>query len=758
MIRAIFYKIIFFFPVHLLIYHLKKNHVLFAYWLLFGGFVSGTLGSTLGIPYLFLDPEYLNQVGFWSFFIVGVAFCAFTMAYHITCYILDAYRYNFLVALPHPFFRFCVNNSLIPLIFTIYYLVKVVLFRFEEGEGFATIAVYVSGFVLGNVAMLIVLFFYFKSTDQEIFKSLVDQLDRKVKKNTLQRVNIMDRLAKAKRNKAIITSYMRHPLKWDTVHEEKPFDKRTLTMVFDQYQLNALIFQLIMFMVILVLGFFRDLPVFQIPAAASVLLLFTLLLLLSGAITYWLKDWAVTLVVVFFVVFSFLPKSKSKDLYHKAFGIDYNSSAIYDSQRLTELSNAENYHADRDSTLAILNTWKSQFPEEENPKMVILCMSGGGLRSAVWTMRSLQYLDSALQGKLMQHTFLMTGSSGGVIGGAYFRELLLRKKSGKALDLYDQYYVTKLAKDKLNPIIYSFVVGDIFFRFQKVYIDGKSYFHDRGYALDRQILTDTDFMLDKTLKAYQEPERLAQIPMLIQSPTVVNDGRKLYIASQHVSYMNTLHREQSSDENPSHQLIKGIEFRRFFQEQQADSLRFVTALRMNATFPYITPNVLLPSTPIMETVDAGLSDNFGMSDALNFFHVFSDWIAENTSGVILLTIRDTPITPEIDPYKHPTFFEYFMGPVRQLLGNLMRLQDISNHRQLDVATSRFQGDIHTVSFHYANTSRNSGPEKRASLSWRLTQRELQGVINSVNHPDNQQALIILKRLLNSPDMLVNKSD
>ncbi|WP_373397322.1 hypothetical protein V8V91_22580 [Algoriphagus halophilus] len=68
---------------------------------------------------------------------------------------------------------------------------------------------------------------------------------------------------------------------------------------------------------------------------------------------------------------------------------------------------------------------------------------------------------------------------------------------------------------------------------------------------------------------------------------------------------------------------------------------------MSATFPFITPNVQLPSIPEMETMDTGLSDNFGVQDALRFIYVFQKWISENTSGVVLITIRDSEKSTEI---------------------------------------------------------------------------------------------------------------
>ena len=49
----------YFFPFQLLLLHLKKNHFLLAIWLLLFAIVAGDLGHRMGIPQLFLVPEYL---------------------------------------------------------------------------------------------------------------------------------------------------------------------------------------------------------------------------------------------------------------------------------------------------------------------------------------------------------------------------------------------------------------------------------------------------------------------------------------------------------------------------------------------------------------------------------------------------------------------------------------------------------------------------------------------------------------------------
>ncbi|NOS91453.1 MAG: hypothetical protein HOP30_06000 [Cyclobacteriaceae bacterium] len=91
------------FPLQLLFNNIRRNIVLMLCWILLFAMMTGNFGKYLGIPYLFLDPEYLNHVSFTSFFWMGLLSAGFAMAFHITCYISDGHRFSFVGTLPRPF-------------------------------------------------------------------------------------------------------------------------------------------------------------------------------------------------------------------------------------------------------------------------------------------------------------------------------------------------------------------------------------------------------------------------------------------------------------------------------------------------------------------------------------------------------------------------------------------------------------------------------------------------------------------------------
>src|SRR5438445_12757795 len=107
-------KLFYSFPVQLFLNNIRRNIVLVLCWIILFAMITGNFGKYLGIPYLFLDPEYLNSVDFRSFMIMGLLTVGFSMAFHITCYISDGQRFSLVGTLPRPFRKFVINNSLLP--------------------------------------------------------------------------------------------------------------------------------------------------------------------------------------------------------------------------------------------------------------------------------------------------------------------------------------------------------------------------------------------------------------------------------------------------------------------------------------------------------------------------------------------------------------------------------------------------------------------------------------------------------------------
>lgn len=749
---ALFYS----FPVQLLLNNLKRNLILVLCWIILFAMVTGNFGKYLGIPYLFLDPEYLNSVDFTSFFIMGCVTAGFTTAFHITTYIMDGHRFSFIGTLPRPFTKFSLNNSLIPAAFLLVYIYQIIVFQINnQYTTERSVLIDLAGLLTGYAATTFVFFLYFRLTNKDIFRYMVCRIDEKIKKNVgVTRASALKKLNIARKNQVRVDNYFDLSLRIRKVEETGFYDRATVLQVFDQNHFNLVVIEIFIFIVVLLLGIFKDFPSFQLPAAASFTIFLTIFVMLAGAFEYWFGNWAATAGLAVFLIINHLAGEGFFSRQYQAFGLNYQAEPVpYDIEKLRQINDSIAIATDHARAQEMLNNWRDKFPQLAKPPMVLICVSGGGKRAALWTFGALQHMDSLTQGRLMNHAVLITGASGGLVGASYFRELVLQQKTGKGINPYDTAYRRRISTDNLNPLIFSLLANDLFVGFTSFEYAGNHYLRDRAYTFEEQLNQTTEGMLDKPVSAYAEAEIQALVPMIILSPTIVNDGRKLYIASQPVSFMN-LDIHSWSDYTDTK--IGGVDFHRLFDQHGAENLRFLSALRMCATFPYITPNTTLPTNPPIQIMDAGISDNFGISDAVRFLFAFHTWIEQNTSGVILISIRDSPKLGAIPPQQEQSIVDAITQPISTVYNNFENFQDINSDLLLGHAAKWFSAPLHRIDIQYQ--TENYLPilqgmdsirhtSMRASLSWRLTEREKENILENLNSPTNKEQFEKLKKLL-----------
>src|ERR1700761_1111268 len=181
--------------------------------------------------------------------------------------------------------------------------------------------------------------------------------------------------------------------------------------------------------------------------------------------------------------------------------------------------------SDQANMLGILERWKAR-QTESRPVLYLINTSGGGTRSATFTMSILQRLDSLSKGQLMRKTFLITGASGGMLGATYFRELSRRRGEGdSSIRLQDHRYVDDISGDLLNTLFSSFVARDLASPAQKFEVGNQQYVKDRGFAFEQKLNENTHGILDQQLKDLAPDEAAARMPMLLFNPVITRDSR-----------------------------------------------------------------------------------------------------------------------------------------------------------------------------------------------------------------------------------------
>ena len=169
------------------------------------------------------------------------------MAFNIYSYIIHSKRFPFLGTLARPFFKFCINNFIIPISFIVTYVYFSSKFlQTTELKTNWEIFQYMFAFICGNALFVSLAVLYFFPTNKNIFKltgQTAEQFDalHQKRKSGLHRKGRtgFNRLSKWK-----VETYLSHPFKINLARESDHYDRETLRKVFYQNHVNASFFEL----------------------------------------------------------------------------------------------------------------------------------------------------------------------------------------------------------------------------------------------------------------------------------------------------------------------------------------------------------------------------------------------------------------------------------------------------------------------------------------------------------------------------------
>ncbi len=730
------------FPIQLLFLHFRKYQVLLVFWFILFSTVNGTFMKTFGADSLLLAPEYLGNVNSLSSAFFGIAVGMFIMSWNISTFILFSRHFRFLAATTNPFLKYCINNSVIPGIFLLFYFYKAYRFdHYKELIRTSEIFFLFGGFLCGLIIILAVSLIYFFRADRSILRRMMPAIS-----DPKSYITHLGTIKEVYHDLPLINVkwYFESPLKIRPAKDVSHYTNAFVESIFKRHHFAAIISVFVAFLFLLFIGFFLDNVFFQLPAGASITIFFSVLIGVAGAITYFLQSWSIPYMIGLLLLLNIFYKLDWIDPRNKAYGLNYwnkSERPAYTREGLLALSSKENMEADRQNMIGILNTWKKK-QDSDKPLLVLINTSGGGHRSATFTFSILQELDSLTNRAILKKAFLINGASGGMIGAAYFRELYKQRQEGKNINLQDNMYVNDIAGDLLNPLFTSFFARDLISPAQKFKVGPYSYVKDRGYAFEQKLGTNTRGFLSKQLKDYVADEKAANIPLMFFNSVVTRDSRKMIICTQPVRFM--MQGRQDSTHAPSMD-PDAIDFVSFFAKQDPYNIRILSALRMNATFPVVLPNVWLPSNPVIDVMDAGLRDNFGEETTLRFLSSFDKWIKENTSGVLILQIRDRGTGGWELPYVSDDLSDHVTKPFLLLQHNWFKMMEFFQNDMLDYYITNSSSPVYKITFQYAADNE----QNKAALNFHLTRREEKDIMASIHSVTNrksfQQVLTLFDR-------------
>ena len=314
-----------------------------------------------------------------------------------------------------------------------------------------------------------------------------------------------------------------------------------------------------------------------------------------------------------------------------------------------------------------LAAWKqkaAELQEGDKPKMVLVGTSGGASLAAYWTGLVLDGLAGSSIKGIVQAIRVVAGASGGMVGAGYFTGMAPQIKTGgewqqeehsvvkKMIDDSIAYqrkkiYNRPIPRDLLTQVFGQLVMHDILSIFFPWVPKWGVLDADRGKTLQKQFKSlgvnradlqqqpeTTGDEWSPSFGDFMPEERDGTRPSLVFSPMLVETGVPMFLSNLNLTSIRDERKNASSG---------SVAFFDVFTHSLG-SFHIATAIRMSATFPYLSPAVSLPTKYSRRVVDAGYYDNFGV----NFIGQFllnpevRAWLIKNTSGVAVIQIRAFP--------------------------------------------------------------------------------------------------------------------
>jgi hypothetical protein len=374
--------------------------------------------------------------------------------------------------------------------------------------------------------------------------------------------------------------------------------------------------------------------------------------------------------------------------------------------------------------------------------VIVVAASGGGIKAAAWTSRVLVGLEEASRADFPatprifgDSVRLISSVSGGSVGTMYFVSEYAPDGSGLPPDSATlESAVAQSEASSLDDIAWGLVYPDFLRVFIPVF--GRL---DRGAALEAALtreLPARKHRLERPLAEWRDGVLQGSRPAVVFNATVVESGERLLLGTTDLA--PAVGRSSLRDAG--------------FPQFAAHDISLVTAARLSATFPYVSPAARpdIPGTQI-HAVDGGYTDNYGMATLLTWLDQALATAGNPIRRVLIVEIRASPPASEPPPLSWRGWPFQSYAPISAMLnvrdtGQLPRNEE---ERQIltRLAAAQPQSiDIQDAVFEYCPTD--------APLSWHLSpndKKEIETIWTSSSTA--QQREVVRAFLANLPKPL-----
>jgi hypothetical protein len=360
-------------------------------------------------------------------------------------------------------------------------------------------------------------------------------------------------------------------------------------------------------------------------------------------------------------------------------------------------------------------------PRREQP-VVVVAASGGGSAAALWTAQVLTGLQRELGESFTRSIRLLSAVSGGSVGALFFLDRFTPRGAPEAGDLPG--IVEAAGRQSLDAAAWGLAYPDLWRVLGLRWGDPAL---DRGWAMEQVWRRDLRHPT-ATLGEWRAAVAEGWLPAAVFNATAVETGEQFLFTPLD---------------------LEGWRARRFAEVYRGYDLAAVTAARISASFPWVSPVARAlcrdgrrPAAPGFHLGDGGYYDNFGVVTAVNWLRSLSPEQRGEVKrrGLLLVLIRAYPESAaEPAPREARRAWLYsLLGPVLALMRARGTTQSFRNGVDLELLNQLWSaaGIRHEMALF---TPRGASP-----LTWKLTADDKAALLAAWDEPANRAEVARLK--------------
>lgn len=343
-------------------------------------------------------------------------------------------------------------------------------------------------------------------------------------------------------------------------------------------------------------------------------------------------------------------------------------------------------------------------------RVIVVAANGGGIQAGAWAAQVLYGLHQDLGAKFEKSLRFISSVSGGSVGNGFFVNWLAHKEVARRPD-------EAAVMSSLDEVAWGLAWPD-FLRALFPWVFGRRI--GRGRALERAWVFNSIAPrkevknLDKPLSSWDAMVVAGKIPAVVMNATITETGERLLFATTKLTGRS----------GGGGALVDATELHTI--NHKACDVRVVTAARLSATFPYVTPASRSDGPgPQPHVVDGGYYDNYGMATLVEWLDEALAGAGEKIKSVLVIQIHGAPVDSDLRDERHSKtrgwFYQAF-APVQTLLNVRSAGQVAHNDIELEFLQQKWSEagvPIHSVIFEFGN--------RNAPLSWHLTAEEVNAI-------------------------------